>query len=255
MNRKMGLEVLDLGLIDYESAWKLQEEYAREIAEGTRPPTLLLLEHPHVYTFGRRGRQENLLWGESQLKEKGIAIHWVDRGGDVTYHGPGQLVGYPLLPLGAVQRLQTLAGPSSEVLDSMRVPQADYVGYVRKLEQTLIVALARMGLAAGQRPGLTGVWIQADVHSRCPRCKPEDRRKPAKIAAIGVKVDARGISRHGFALNVNPDMEYWEGIIACGLQDEPVVSLADLFPEPPSMERVKQEVIAAFGNIFDYEIK
>ena len=125
---------------------------------------------------------------------------------------------------------------------------------MRKLEQTLIGALARMGLAAGQRPGLTGVWIQADVHSRCPRCKPEDRKKPAKIAAIGVKVDARGISRHGFALNVNPDMEYWEGIIACGLQDEPVVSLADLFPEPPSMEYVKREVIAAFGEIFNYEI-
>jgi lipoyl(octanoyl) transferase len=249
------IEVLDLGLVEYERAWKLQEEFAREIAEGKRPATLLLLEHPHVYTFGRRGKQENVLWGEVQLKEKGIAIHWVDRGGDVTYHGPGQLVGYPLLPLGGVQRLQTLAGQSSQILDSTRIPQADYVGYVRKLEQTLIMALARMGLAAGQRPGLTGVWIQADVHSRCPRCKPEDRRKPAKIAAIGVKVDARGISRHGFALNVNPDMDYWEGIIACGLQDEPVVSLADLFAEPPPMERVKQEVIAAFGDIFDDEIK
>jgi lipoyl(octanoyl) transferase len=245
--QKMMIQVLDLGLVEYERAWKLQEEYASEIAEGNRPPTLLLLEHLHVYTFGRRGRQGNLLWGEAHLKEKGIAIHWVDRGGDVTYHGPGQLVGYPLLPLGGVQSLQTL--------DSARIPQADYVGYVRKLEQTLIIALARMGLAAGQRSGLTGVWIQADVHSRCPRCKPEDRRKPAKIAAIGVKVDARGISRHGFALNVNPDMEYWEGIIACGLQDEPVVSLADLFPEPPTMARVKQEVVTAFGEVFSYEMK
>src|SRR6266498_3273445 len=245
---KMNLEVIDLGLIEYEAAWKLQEEYAREIAAGKRGPTLLLLEHPHVYTFGRRGKQENLLWGESQLKEKGIAIHWVDRGGDVTYHGPGQLVGYPLLPLGMQSR-------SLETSDSMRIPQADYVGYVRKLEKTLIVTLARLGLAAGQRSGLTGVWIQADMHSRCPRCKPEDRKKPAKIAAIGVKVDARGISRHGFALNVNPDMEYWEGIIACGLQDEPIVSLADLFPEPPSMERVKQEVVTAFSEVFGYKVK
>jgi lipoyl(octanoyl) transferase len=250
----MDLEVLDLGLIEYERAWKLQDEYAREIAEGQRPPTLLLLEHPHVYTFGRRGRQANLLWGESQLKEKGIAIHWVDRGGDVTYHGPGQLVGYPLLPLG-VQSLLNLPSRSQETSDSVRIPESDYVGYVRKLEKTLIVALARLGLAAGQRPGLTGVWIQADVHSRCPRCKPEDRQKPAKIAAIGVKVDARGISRHGFALNVNPNMDYWEGIIACGLQDEPLVSLADLFSEPPSMARVKQEVITAFGEIFGYEMK
>lgn len=240
----MVFDVLDLGLIEYDRAWKLQDEYAREIAEGKRQPTLLLLEHPHVYTFGRRGKQENLLWGESQLKEKGIDIHWVDRGGDVTYHGPGQLVGYPLIPLTPLPLSQG-AGDKGEG----RIPQADYVGYVRKLEQTLIVALARLGLAAGQRTGLTGVWIQADVHSRCPRCKPEDRQKPAKIAAIGVKVDARGISRHGFALNVNPDMDYWEGIIACGLQDEPVVSLADLFPEPPSMERVKHEVIAAFGEV------
>src|ERR1043165_6020818 len=139
----MNLDVLDLGLIEYEVAWKLQEEYARDIAEGKRPPTLLLLEHPHVYTFGRRGKQENLLWGESQLKEKGIAIHWVDRGGDVTYHGPGQLVAYPLLPLG-VQRFREapLLGQispiqSQETSDSSHIPQADYVGYIRKLEKTL----------------------------------------------------------------------------------------------------------------------
>jgi len=246
----MHYEVLDLGLIKYEQAWKLQDQYAAEIAEGKRLPTLLLLEHPHVYTFGRRGKQENLLWGESQLKEKGIAIHWVDRGGDVTYHGPGQLVGYPLLPLTPTP-LPLGEGQRGEG----RIPQADYVGYVRKLEKTLIVALARLGLAAGQRPGLTGVWIQADVHSRCPRCKPEDRKKPAKIAAIGVKVDARGVSRHGFALNVNPDMKYWDGIIACGLQDEPIVSLADLFDNPPSMERVKHEVIMAFSEVFELKTK
>jgi lipoyl(octanoyl) transferase len=237
MVNNMQLEVLDLGLIEYEQAWKLQDQYVAEIAEGKRPPTLLLLEHSHVYTFGRSGKQENLLWGESQLKEKGIAIHWVDRGGDVTYHGPGQLVGYPLLPLGQVD-------------SESKLPQSDYVGYVRKLEKTIISALANLGLAAGQRPGLTGVWIQADVHSRCPRCSPEDRRKPAKIAAIGVKVDVHGVSRHGFALNVNPNMEYWDGIIACGLQDEPVVSLADLFESPPSMERVKREVVKAFEEVF-----
>jgi len=241
----MQIEVLDLGLIEFEQAWKLQDQYAGEIAEGKRAPTLLLLEHPSVYTFGRRGKQENLLWGESQLKEKGIAIHWVDRGGDVTYHGPGQLVGYPLLSLGNPH-----PQPLSQGERRARIPQADYVGYVRKLEKTLIAALARLGLVAGQRSGLTGVWIQADVHSRCPRCKPEDRKKPAKIAAIGVKVDARGISRHGFALNVNPDMDYWDGIIACGLQGEPIASLADLFESLPSMERVKREVVASFQEIF-----
>src|SRR5688572_31547685 len=124
-------EIIDLGLIEYEEAWKLQDQYAAEIAEGSRPPTLLLLEHPHVYTFGRKGQVENLLWGEEQLKQKGISVHWVDRGGDVTYHGPGQLVGYPLLPLGRVNV-------------ENKIPQADYVGYVRKLEKTLIVALARL---------------------------------------------------------------------------------------------------------------
>jgi len=264
MVNNMELEVLDLGLIEYETAWRLQDQYAAEIAQGKRAPTLLLLEHPHVYTFGRRGKQENLLWGESRLKEKGIAIHWVDRGGDVTYHGPGQLVGYPLIPLRPVRsaedsELQSPASPhaSNLTLETMRpdrsgirIPDADYVGYVRKLEKTLIITLANLGIASGQRPGLTGVWIQADVHSRCARCKPEDRKKPAKIAAIGVKVDARGVSRHGFALNVNPDMEYWEGIIACGLQDEPVVALADLSENPPTMERVKREVVKAFEEVF-----
>ena len=246
--------VLDLGLIEYERAWKLQGEYASEIAAGARPPTLLLLEHPHVYTFGRKGHAENLLWGEQKLRKKGIAIHWVDRGGDVTYHGPGQLVGYPLIPLGRPH-----PSPSPNIgrgeRGEGRLPEVDYVGYIRKLEKTLIVALARLGIAAGQRSGLTGAWIQADVYSRCPRCRPEDRTKPAKIAAIGVKVDVNGISRHGFALNVNPDMEYFDGIIACGLAGEPVVSLADLLTDPPSMEKVKQQITAAFGEIFGYEMK
>lgn len=237
----MELEIVDLGLVDYEAAWQLQDDYAVQIAQGARPPTLLLLEHPHVYTFGRSGRAENLLWSRTQLRERGLTLHWVDRGGDVTYHGPGQLVGYPLLPLGT---------PRPHGSDSGRIPQADYVGYVRKLERMLIAALARLGLAAGQRPGLTGVWVQADLYSRCPRCKPEDRHKPAKIAAIGVKVDARGVTRHGFALNVNPDMSYWEGIVACGLHDEPVVSLEDLLSPAPSMPVVKDAVTAAFAQEF-----
>ncbi len=252
------VKVVDLGLIDYERAWKLQEEYAAEIAQGRRTPALLLLEHPHVYTFGRKGHAENLLWGEDTLKEKGIGVHWVDRGGDVTYHGPGQLVGYPLMPLGTPLHLPLKSanfGGEQEEGGKGRIPEADYVGYVRRLEKTLIVALARLGLAAGQRPGMTGVWVQADAYSRCPRCRPQDRGKPAKIAAIGVKVDARGVSRHGFALNVAPDMSYWDGIIACGLADDPVVSLADLLPVPPDMRRVKKETAAAFGEVFGVEMK
>ena len=171
----MKLFVEDLGLVDYEKAWKLQDEYAAEIAAGMRPPTLLLLEHPHVYTFGRRGQAENLLWNEAELRDKNVAVHWVDRGGDVTYHGPGQLVGYPIIPLSPIP-----SPPSPLPEGEGRIPDADYVGYVRRLEKTLIVALARLGVVAGQRSGKTGVWVQADVWSRCPRCRPEDKEKPAR---------------------------------------------------------------------------
>jgi lipoate-protein ligase B len=237
--------IQDLGLIEYASAWKLQDQYAAEIAEGKRPPTLLLLEHPHVYTFGRKGNAQNLLWNEDQLKQKGIATHWVDRGGDVTYHGPGQLVGYPLISLNPLTPT-----PLPEEEGRRGEGKTDYVGYVRNLEKMLILALSRFGIVTGQRAGKTGVWIQADVYSRCPRCKPADKQSPAKIAAIGVKVDARGVTRHGFALNVNPDMEYWEGIIPCGLT-EPVVSLADLLDPFPEMERVKEEIAKAFLEVFE----
>jgi lipoate-protein ligase B len=214
----------------------MQDAYALEIAAGKRSPTLLLLEHPHVYTFGRKGNAENLLWDEGLLKEKGIATHWVDRGGDITYHGPGQLVGYPLLPLGKISADE-------------KIPKADYVGYIRKIENMLIATLMRFGIAAGQRAGKTGVWVQADVHSRCVRCKPEDKKQPAKIAAIGVKVDANGVSRHGFALNVNPDMEYWEGIIPCGI-NEPVASLEDLLYPFPEMSKVKEVLSGEFLRSF-----
>jgi len=214
----MNFEILDLGVIDYETAWKLQDLYAAQIAEGTRPPTLLLLEHPHVYTFGRKGNADNLLWNESQLKERGISTYWVDRGGDVTYHGPGQLVGYPLIPLGRLNQ-------------DNRLPETDYVGYIRKLEEMLIRVLGQYGVTGIQRPGKSGVWIQ--------------QHPPAKIAAIGVKVDVKGITRHGLALNVNPNMEYWNGIIPCGLT-EPVISLADLLDPVPSMDEVK----ANLGEIF-----
>jgi lipoyl(octanoyl) transferase len=231
-------EVYDLGLVPYDDAWAMQDRLAAEIARGDRPATLILLEHPHVYTFGRRGQEKNLLLGEDQLKERGLTIRWVDRGGDVTYHGPGQLVGYPLIPLGRVDQ-------------NARLPEVDYTGYLRRLEKALIVALAGFGIAGGQIPGLTGVWVQPDVYSRCVRCRPEDRQKPAKIAAIGVKVDANGISRHGFALNVDPDMSYFDGIIPCGL-NEPVVSLAELRDHPPLMADVKKAAKEAFCEIFGF---
>ncbi len=236
------------GLTDYARARDLQNQIAAEIAAGERGPTLLLLEHPPVYTFGGQGKPENLLWDAAECARRGIALHQTDRGGDVTYHGPGQLVGYPILPL-AMGELTP--DPAS---GQPRLPQADYTGYLRNLEKTLILALMKLGIGAGQIPGLTGVWVQPEVLSRCRHCPPALKQAPAKIASIGVKVDARGITRHGFALNVAPDMRHWEGILACGLENQNKVSLEMLLEPPPEMEAVMDTVSAAFGAVFGYEM-
>lgn len=238
-------EILHLGQTPYARAWDMQAEMAAQVAAGDRPPTLLLLEHPHVYTFGRRGNAENLLWDEAERARRGVEVHWVDRGGDVTYHGPGQLVGYPILPL-------LPGGLRARDADGYRrFPRADYTGYVRNLERTLIRTIAGFGLVSGQIEGLTGVWIQPDVASRCRHCPPAAKKKPSKIAAIGVKVDVHGVTRHGFALNVNTDMAYWEGIIGCGL-DYPIVNLADLLYEPPVLADVIAKFIPAFEQVFGF---
>lgn len=246
-------EVYRLGLVPYPQAWQLQEQLAAQIGRSERPPALLLLEHPHVYTFGRRGEAKNLLWDQQELDRRGVSVLWVDRGGDVTYHGPGQLVGYPLLPL-APGGLYAVQSGERDDAAGPRLPQADYVGYLRKLEQALILALMRLGVASIQIPGLTGVWVQPGARPDCRDCAAEMRQPPAKIAAIGVKVDARGVSRHGFALNVNMDMSYWQGIIGCGLKDYPLTSLADLCSPPPGMAAVTEMVTAAFGEVFGYEM-
>ncbi len=219
-----------LGLMPYQQAWDLQAQLAGQVAEHALPATLLLLEHPHTYTFGRRGQASNLLWNEAELKQRGVEVFWVDRGGDVTYHGPGQLVGYPIIPLNSSGLVATTQG------DTSLLPQADYVGYLRKLEQVLIQALQQFGVEAGRVKNLTGVWV-----------------KGAKIAAIGVKVDGHGVSRHGFALNVDPDMGYWNGIIGCGLEGYSVTSLAKILKSPPPMQQVIQAVIDAFMDVFEFQ--
>lgn len=231
--------------MDYEEAWQLQRKMAAEIGAGRRPPTLLLLEHPHTYTFGRSGQIENLLWDEAKLAREGVSLQWVDRGGDVTYHGPGQLVGYPLIKLNA--------SPLKVQGDSARLPKTDYIGYLRRLEEALISALSQLGVESSQVNELTGVWVRNDAH----RSKPghtQGGQVPAKIAAIGVKVDARGVTQHGFALNVNPEMSYWQGIIGCGLVGYPVVSLAELLDPVPTMNTVIDAVVAAFGRALDFEM-
>jgi lipoyl(octanoyl) transferase len=221
-----------LGLVPYQQAWDLQNQLAPQIAVGLIPPTLLLLEHPHTFTFGSSGKTSNLLWSDAELKNRNIAVHWVDRGGDITYHGPGQLVGYPLLSLNT----SALVNPSLTSHES--IPRADYMGYLRKLEQVIILTLHHFGVMADRIKNLTGVWV-----------------KGSKIAAIGVKVDSHGVTRHGFALNVSPDMSYWDGIIGCGLQGCSITSLADLISSPPPMQEVISTIIASFEQVFDVECR
>jgi lipoyl(octanoyl) transferase len=234
-------DTLFLGQIDYRAAWDLQNTLAAEIAAGLRLPVLLLMEHPHTFTIGRRGGDEHLLWDEARLQAEGASVYHVDRGGDITYHGPGQLVGYPLIPLAT-------PGWTGD-----RIPVADYVGYVRKLEKMLIQTLASFGIVSGQRQGMTGVWLPAEVWARCPRCDPSSLPAPAKIASIGVKVDGRGITRHGFALNVSPDMRYWEGIVPCGLDGVSMAAMADFLDPAPGVEEVAQVAARCFGEVFGYE--
>ena len=241
MTKEKTCEVFHLGTIDFLSARAIQQDLASEIGAGERPPALLLLEHPHTFTFGSSANAGNLLWGERELAERSVEVHWTDRGGDATYHGPGQLVGYPVLPLGRLKA-------------DGRLPKGDFVGYLRDLETVLIRALADLGLGAGQRKDHTGVWVQPDVASRCINCPPAARRVPSKLASIGVRVTAQGVSQHGFALNVAPDMEYWEGIVACDLPETPMVSLANLLDPAPTMEQVTEAIVREFGSVFQLDM-
>lgn len=223
-----------MGCMDYQEAWNLQNQIAQGIASGSRSGALLLLEHPHTYTIGRRGGWSHVIWDEDLRREKGIKVYEVDRGGDITYHGPGQLVGYPLLPL---------AAPGWQ---GQRLPQADFVGYLRRLEEVLIQACASLGLVAQRRDGYTGVWL--------PAAQPSEGG-PRKLASIGVKVDAKGVSRHGFALNVHPDMTYWQGIVPCGLDGVKMAALQDLLDPAPTMEATVQAVIESFAKVFNLKIR
>jgi len=207
----------------------LQKSLAARIAAGEHPPALLLLSHPPTFTFGRQGNAANLLWGEEGARARGIDVVWSDRGGDVTYHGPGQVVGYPLMSLGK---------PQPDEAGQPRLPQGDYVGYLRRLEAVLIRALTAFGVRGFRMEGMTGVWVRL----------PDGR--PAKIAAIGVRVDAHGISRHGFSLNIATSREHWAGIVGCGLEGYAVANLADFLQPAPAMDAVMDALAAAFAAEF-----
>ena len=209
------LEVRRLGCVRYAQAAALQTELHERRASGEITDTLLLLEHPHVYTIGRRGSASDVLWDPDVLGARGVEVVEADRGGQVTYHGPGQLVGYPIVDLG---------------------PGADLVAYVRRLEDVLIGALATVGVSAERDSGNTGVWVRG-----------------AKIGAIGVRV-TRSVTKHGFALNVDPDLSYFAGIVPCGITDRGVTSIAMQLGTSPGLDAVADAVEARFVDVFGYEV-
>jgi lipoyl(octanoyl) transferase len=206
--------VLNLGRLDYASALAAQQETVAARKQGLVSDHLLLVEHPHVITLGRNGHMENLLASDEVLSRAGISFFPTDRGGDVTYHGPGQLVGYPILDLRDWRR--------------------DVGAFVRALEQCIIDALADFGITAGRIAGLTGVWVGE-----------------RKIAAIGVHI-SRWVTSHGFALNVSTDLSYFQYIVPCGLT-KPVTSMAALGARAEVAE-VGRALAAHFGRIFDREM-
>lgn len=228
----------DLGVVAYDTAWEYQEQLMKvsldakaswystpELERVSQPATvhhLLFCEHPHVYTIGKSGHIENLLVNNAMLKELNVSFFKTNRGGDITYHGPGQIVGYPILDL---ERFFTDLGK-----------------YMRNLEEVMIRMLATYGIEAGRLPGSTGVWLDADVPG-----------KARKICAMGVKC-SRWVTIHGFALNVNTDLNYFNYIVPCGITDKSVTSLQKELGRVVDEREVKNKLIYEFGQVFGADI-
>ena len=214
MSEALFCQVISLGTVEYRRAWRSQTDLVSAVHDGRQPNTLLLLEHPHVYTRGRLSKTEHVHLSPQELADQGIDVVETDRGGQVTYHGPGQMIAYPIVDL------RDWGGP---------------LKYVRTLEQVIINALEDFGIQAGVEPGLTGVWAGG-----------------AKVAAIGVKI-SRGIAHHGFAINVNPDLSKFAQIVPCGITDRPITSMAQLMESglgnnPAVMAEVQASVARCFGE-------
>lgn len=210
------LHVRWLGSIDYTWAWELQRRLVQQRREGTIPDTLLLLEHiPPVITLGRATQREHLLVTREQLQGLGIQLVETDRGGDITYHGPGQLVGYPILDL--------------------REHGRDVHRYLRRLEEAIIQALRHFGIEAHRKEGLTGVWVGE-----------------GKVAAIGIKV-SHWMTMHGFALNICPNLSHFDLIVPCGIHDKGVTSLQNLLGQEVTLQEVVPVVVNSFANVFNLQ--
>jgi lipoate-protein ligase B len=211
VGRAKGL-LLDLGLVPYGEAWELQRTLVARRKAGEIPDALVLLEHPPTYTIGRSGSRANVLLDDAARAAAGIELLEVDRGGDATYHGPGQVVGYPIVDL--------------------RPRGGDVHRYLRDVEEVLVRTLADYGIV-GERDGhFTGVWVGDE-----------------KVAAIGVKVSG-GITSHGFALNLDPDFSHWAGIVPCGIQGRGVTSLKRLLGRAPSQRSVRARLARHAGEVF-----
>lgn len=232
MNRKT--KFIHLGNIDYKKAWDYQGDLFSSIlsvkAENRLLPVhqqkatdnyVLFCEHPHVFTLGKSGKAENLLIDPGKLSTVGATYYHINRGGDITYHGPGQIVGYPVI--------------------DMENFFTDIHRYMRLLEESVIETLAEFGISAGRIPGLTGVWIQAD--------EPERARK---ICALGVKT-SRWVTMHGFAFNVNTDLRYFEYIVPCGIRDKAVTSMAKELGRPQDLFTVECVLKEKLGRQFGFE--
>ncbi len=208
------LEAVWLGTVGYTEAWDEQRRRAEARRAGTAPDTLLLLEHPPVFTMGRNGEPAHVPGGAAGLVQAGAEYHEVDRGGSVTFHGPGQLVAYPIV--GLADSFPLAAHPG----------HGDVVEYLRALEQALIATVGEWGISAVQRPPYTGIWIEPDAVGGW-----------RKLAAIGVKL-ARGVTTHGVALNVTTDLAWFDHIVPCGISDAGVCSIASLAGATPTVEEV-----------------
>jgi lipoyl(octanoyl) transferase len=208
------LEVRRLGTVAYADGLKLQEELVAARRAGEIPDTLLLLEHPHVITLGSASDGSHVLLDDGERRLMGIELFETGRGGDVTYHGPGQLVGYPILDL--------------------KPDRKDLHRYIRDLEEALIRALAGYGIEGGREDGLTGVWVGDE-----------------KVAAIGVRVSSGWITSHGFALNVNTDLSFFGAIVPCGIRDHGVTSMQALLGRSLDMREVEGRVFEAMAEVFD----
>lgn len=213
--------VLEPGRVPYRQAWAWQQALVARRQQGDGEDVLLLLEHPPTYTLGRRANPANLLVAPAALKARGCDVVEIDRGGDVTFHGPGQLVGYPILRLGP--------------------DEVDYRGYIRRLEEVLIRTVGQFGLPGERLPGFSGVWCNG-----------------AKLAAIGVKI-AAGVTSHGFALNIDTDLDYFRRIVPCGIPDKPVGSLAAALAATgrpvPSWDELVTVLCTHFENVFGRRIE